>query len=146
MKLIGRGIWYKSVFVMCDCHTEMIQLYQLEKDDDEFVFSYFGDNYISPKIAGHFEFVMDRGQFLDFVDFVNRAATSPEELIETTYSEKNNDDEEITPVLRLYADEYDCLTIERIDIANNKESVLWEIIVDSDRTKELAEELNSWGV
>ena len=146
MKLIGRGIWYKSVFVMCDCHTEMIQLYQLEKDEDEFVFSYFGDSYISPKKDGCFEFVMDREQFLDFVDFVNRVATSPEERMETSYQEKNDNNEATTPILKLYTDEYDCLTIERVDIDDNKESVLWEIIIDADRVKEFAEELNSWEV
>lgn len=144
LKLIGRDIWHKSVIVMCACHAEMIQISQFEKNDDEFVFYYFGNNYTSPKEDGWYEFVMDREQFLDFVDFINRAETCPEELMETTYWEKNNGDEATPHVLRLYVDEYSYLTIERIDIADNKECVIWEIIINTNNTKELAEELNSW--
>lgn len=144
MKLIVRDIWYKSVIVMCDCHAEMIQISQFEKNDDEFVFYYFGNNYTSPKEDGWYEFVMDREQFLDFVDFINRAETCPEELMETSYREKNNGDVVAPHVLRLYVDECGYLTIERIDITDNKESVIWEILIDTNSTKELAEELNSW--
>lgn len=146
MKLIGRDIWHKSVIVMCDCHAEMIQISQFEKNDGEFVFSYFGNNCTSPKKDEWCEFLMYREQFLDFVDFINRAATCPEEFMETTYSEKNNGYETTTHVLRLYVDECGYLTIERIDITDNKECVIWEIIINTNNTKELSDELNSWEV
>lgn len=42
MKVIGRSIWDKTVFVMCDCHAELIQFTKTKDATCEFDILYYG--------------------------------------------------------------------------------------------------------
>ena len=117
MKVVGRSIWDKTVFVMCDCHAELIQFTKTKDATCEFDILYYGDNKTTIK-----------GEY-GYGDKENM-----NEDVETSY-----------PELELFHEVDDWVTIRRLGhFKKSKDDVVWEILLDDDSAKQLLNELETW--
>lgn len=148
MKVIGRSIWDKTVFVMCDCHDELIQFTKLKDATCEFDILYYGDNKTTINEEYSYGFSFTRASFEDFVDTLRSIVLSPDSNILFVFIDKENMDNNLFPYypeLELYRDADDWVTIRRLGhFRESKDDVVWEILLDDDSAEQLLNELETW--
>lgn len=148
MKVIGRSIWDKTVFVMCDCRNELIQFTKSKDVTCEFDILYYGDNKTTINEEYGYGFSFTRASFEDFVDTLRSIVLSPDSNILSVFIDKENMDNNVEtdyPELELYHDADDWVTIRRLGhFRESKDDVIWEILLDDDSAEQLLNELETW--
>ena len=149
MKIIGRSIWDKTVFAMCDCHAELIQFTKLDSKENKYDILYYGNNCTAPENYCNVGFTFTEDTFYDFVDTLLSIVLSPDDSISSVYYDEENAGScyEIgIPKLEIFHERDDWTTIRRISKFDSKrgEECIWEILLDDDSTKALMEELEGW--
>lgn len=151
MKVIGRSIWDKTVFVMCDCHAELIQFTKMKDATCEFNILYYGDNKTTIEEEYSYGFSFTRASFEDFVDTLRGIVLSPDSDISSVFFDKENMDEDVEngypklELFHLFPEINDCVTIRRLGhFKKSKDDVVWEILLDEDSAKQLLDELETW--
>lgn len=148
MKVIGRSIWDKTVFVMCDCHAELIQFTKLKDATCEFDILYYGDNKTTIEEEYSYGFSFTRASFEDFVDTLRSIVLSPDSNILSVFIDKENMDNNVEtgyPELELYHEEDDWVIIRRLrHFRKSEDDVVWEIFLDDDSAEQLLNELETW--
>lgn len=146
MKVVGRSIWDKTVFVMCDCHNELIQFTKMKDATCEFNILYYGDN--KTPIDEGYGFSFTHASFEDFVDTLRSIVLSPDSNISSVFFDKENMDENVEngyPKLELFREAEDWVTIRRLGhLKKSKDDIVWEILLDEDSAKQLLDELETW--
>lgn len=146
MKVVGRSIWDKTVFVMCDCHNELIQFTKMKDATCEFNILYYGDN--KTPIDEGYGFSFTHASFEDFVDTLRSIVLSPDNNISSVFFDKENmnkDVENSYPELELFHEADDWVTIRRLRHSRkSKDEVVWEIFLDDDSAEQLLDELETW--
>ena len=148
MKVIGRSIWDKTVFVMCDCHAELIQFTKMKDATCEFDILYYGDNKTTIKGEYGYGFSFTRSSFEDFVDTLRSIVLSPDSNISSVFFDKENMNEDVEnsyPELELFHEVDDWVTIRRLGhFKKSKDEIVWEILLDDDSAEQLLNELETW--
>ena len=148
MKIVGRSIWDKTIFAMCDCHAELIQFTKLDSKENKYDVLYYGNNCTAPESYYNVGFTFTEDTFYDFVDTLRSIVLSPDGNISSVYCDEehaNHDGEIGAPRLEIFHERDDWTTIRRISkFGGRREECIWEILLDDDSTKALLEELEGW--
>lgn len=148
VKIIGKSIWNKTIFVMCDCHAEFIQFTELNAKENNYDIFYYGNNCTAPEDYYNIGFTFTENTFHDFVDTLRSIILSPNNNISSIYYDKENTNysgEIGAPKLEVFHKRDDWTTIRRSSKFEGRgEECIWEILLDEDSTKALLEELEGW--
>lgn len=148
VKVIGRSIWNKTIFAMCDCHTELIQFTKLDTKENKYDILYYGNSCTAPENYHNIGFTFTEDTFYDFIDTLHSIVLSPDDNIFSIYYDEehaNHNGEIGAPKLEVSRVQNDWTNIRRISkFDNRREECIWEILLDEDSIKALMEELEGW--